>query len=173
MFIGTWLFTFHSSVGAQCVSTSHFAPELGLVGDRYSYKHSAPTELTAFGCDHSVRRTAWASAPARHRPQLLWGVNRLTIKLLTTGPGNCDHSGKLLHWLPFLYSSNESERVVMRAPHNNSAPCRGCTRRCCRTRCLKTCCCSPRRRSIRKIILSIGNSQWCRQWSAVSGHAGL
>ena len=50
MFIGTWLFTFHSSVGAQCVSTSHFAPELGLVDDRYSYKHSAPTELTAFGC---------------------------------------------------------------------------------------------------------------------------
>ena len=51
MFIGTWLFTFHSSAGAECVSTSHFAPmELGLVDDRDSYKHSAPAELTAFGC---------------------------------------------------------------------------------------------------------------------------
>jgi len=56
MFIGTWLFTFHSSVGAQCVSTSHSAPtELGLVGDRYSYKHSAP-ELTAFGCGPAALR---------------------------------------------------------------------------------------------------------------------
>jgi len=51
MFIGAWLFTFHSSAGAECVSTSHFAPaELSLVSDRYNYKHSAPTELTAFGC---------------------------------------------------------------------------------------------------------------------------
>jgi len=42
MFIDTELFKFPSSVGAQRVSTSHFAPtELGLVCARYSYKHSA------------------------------------------------------------------------------------------------------------------------------------
>ena len=51
MFIDTWLLTFHSSVGAQCVSRSYFAPtELGMVCDRCGYKHSAPTELNAFGC---------------------------------------------------------------------------------------------------------------------------
>jgi hypothetical protein len=50
MFIDTELFKFPSSVGAQRVSTSHFAPtELGLVCARYSYKHSAPTELNGFG----------------------------------------------------------------------------------------------------------------------------
>jgi len=35
----------------MCIKVPFRSLELGLVGDRYSYKHSAPTELTAFGCD--------------------------------------------------------------------------------------------------------------------------
>ena len=57
MFIGTWLFMFHSSRGAQCLCRSYFAPlELGRVCDRWSYKHSAPTELNASPCVSSVVR---------------------------------------------------------------------------------------------------------------------
>ena len=32
----------------MCINVPFAPAELGLVGDRYSYKHSAPTELTAF-----------------------------------------------------------------------------------------------------------------------------
>jgi len=35
----------------MCINVPFRSLELGLVGDRDSYKHSAPTELTAFGCD--------------------------------------------------------------------------------------------------------------------------
>src|SRR6185436_20524457 len=48
MFIETSLFTLQRSRGAQPVWSLRFAPpELSLVCDRCSYKHSAPTELNA------------------------------------------------------------------------------------------------------------------------------
>jgi len=57
MFIDDLLLTLQRSRGAQCVRRSYFAPpELGLVCDRPSYKHSAPTELKASPCGSTLPR---------------------------------------------------------------------------------------------------------------------
>jgi hypothetical protein len=34
----------------MCIEAHCAPPELGLVCDRFGYKHSAPPELNAFGC---------------------------------------------------------------------------------------------------------------------------
>ena len=57
MFIENSLFTFQRSRGAQCIWRFCYAPpEPGRVCDRWSYKHSAPTELNASPCVSTVVR---------------------------------------------------------------------------------------------------------------------
>jgi hypothetical protein len=73
MFIETSLSTFQSSRGAQCVLRPCFAPtQLRLPCHRWSYRHSAPTELTATPCGSTGFRVGSSTERV-----ITKGINRL------------------------------------------------------------------------------------------------